>query len=85
MQWLISIAGNGDFKGHVNVADLEKTRQLSGTVDIDNLTLDLIKPFLGKGEIAQGSVGAQLRLGGNAQSPLLFGQFGINQLKVVGH
>ncbi|MCS6723857.1 autotransporter assembly complex protein TamB [Proteus mirabilis] len=85
LQWLISIAGNGDFKGHVNVADLEKTRQLSGTVDIDSLTLDLIKPFLGKGEIAQGSVGAQLRLGGNAQSPLLFGQFGINQLKVVGH
>ncbi|MCF1957932.1 translocation/assembly module TamB, partial [Escherichia coli] len=85
LQWLISIAGNGDFKGNVHVADLEKKRQLSGTVDIDNLTLDLIKPFLGKGEIAQGSVGAQLRLGGNAQSPLLFGQFGINQLKVVGH
>ncbi len=36
LQWLISIAGNGDFKGHINVADLEKTRQLSGTVDIDN-------------------------------------------------
>lgn len=85
LQWLISIAGNGDIKGNVHVADLEKKRQLSGTVDIDNLTLDLIKPFLGKGEIAQGRVGAQLRLGGNAQSPLLFGQFGINQLKVVGH
>nr|WP_193015779.1 translocation/assembly module TamB domain-containing protein [Proteus sp. FME41] len=85
LQWLISIAGNGDFKGNVHVADLEKKRQLSGTVDIDNLTLDLIKPFLGKGEIAQGNIGAQLRLGGSAQSPLLFGQFGINQLKVVGH
>ncbi|EEG85258.1 hypothetical protein PROPEN_03630 [Proteus penneri ATCC 35198] len=85
LQWLISIAGNGDFKGNVHVADLEKNRQLSGTVDIDNLTLDLIKPFLGKGEIAQGNIGAQLRLGGSAQSPLLFGQFGINQLKVVGH
>lgn len=85
LQWLISIAGNGDIKGNVHVADLEKKRQLSGTVDIDNLTLDLIKPFLGKGEIAEGRVGAQLRLGGNAQSPLLFGQFGINQLKVAGH
>ncbi|WP_368911182.1 autotransporter assembly complex protein TamB [Proteus vulgaris] len=85
LQWLISIAGNGDIKGNVHVADLEKKRQLSGTVDIDNLTLDLIKPFLGKGEIAQGRIGAQLRLGGNAQSPLLLGQFGINQLKVVGH
>ncbi|MEQ4924082.1 autotransporter assembly complex protein TamB [Proteus hauseri] len=85
LQWLISIAGNGNFKGNVHVADLERKRQLSGNVDIDNLTLDLIKPFLGKGEIAQGSIGAQLRLGGNAQSPLLFGHFGINQLKVVGH
>ena len=85
LQWLISIVGNGDFKGNVHVSDLERKRQLSGNVDIDNLTLDLIKPFLGKGEIAQGSIGAQLRLGGSAQSPLLFGQFGINQLKVAGH
>ncbi|OAT49379.1 YtfN family protein [Proteus hauseri ATCC 700826] len=85
LQWLISIVGNGDFKGNVHVSDLEHKRQLSGNVDIDNLTLDLIKPFLGKGEIAQGSIGAQLRLGGSAQSPLLFGQFGINQLKVAGH
>lgn len=85
LQWLISIAGNGDFKGNVHVSSLEKKRQLSGTVDIDNLTLDLVKPFLGKGEIAQGQIGAQLRLGGSAQSPLLFGHFGINQLNVVGH
>lgn len=85
LQWLISIAGNGNFKGNVNVSDLEKKRQLSGNIDIDNLTLDLIKPFLGKGEIAQGQVGANLRLGGNVQSPLLFGHFGINQLKVTGH
>lgn len=84
LQWLISIAGNGDFKGNVNISDLEKRRQLSGNVDIDNLTLDLLKPFLGKGEIAQGQIGAQLRLGGDAQSPLLFGRFGINQLNVVG-
>ncbi|CAK7056937.1 TPA: translocation/assembly module TamB [Morganella morganii] len=84
LQWLIAIAGNGKINGNVQISDLEKRRQLSGNVGIDNISLDLLKPLLGKGDKATGRLNAGLRLGGNAASPLLFGQLGLSDLAVSG-
>lgn len=84
LQWLIAIAGNGKINGNVQISDLEKRRQLSGNVGIDNISLDLIRPLLGKGDKATGRLNANLRLGGNAAGPLLFGQLGLSDLAVSG-
>ena len=58
LQWLIAIAGNGKINGNVQISDLEKRRQLSGNVGIDNISLDLLKPLLGKGDKATGRLNA---------------------------
>ncbi|OTA17880.1 translocation and assembly module TamB [Xenorhabdus vietnamensis] len=85
LSWLFKLAGNGQLKGNMQVADLEGSRKLSGNVDIQALSLKLIKPILGKGEKAEGGLNANLRIGGNAKNPLLFGLFKADDLKMSSH
>ncbi|SFN34726.1 autotransporter assembly complex protein TamB [Xenorhabdus japonica] len=85
LSWLFKLAGNGHLKGDMQVADLEGSRKLSGNVDIQALSLKLIKSVLGKGEKAEGGLNANLRIGGNAKNPLLFGLLKTDDLKVSSH
>ncbi|MBC8952204.1 translocation/assembly module TamB domain-containing protein [Xenorhabdus sp. PB62.4] len=85
LDWLVKLVGNGQLNGNVQVSDLEGRRKLSGNVDIQNLSLKLIKPILGKGEKAEGGVNANLRLGGNAKNPLLFGLLKADNLQMSSH
>ncbi|AOM41546.1 autotransporter assembly complex protein TamB [Xenorhabdus hominickii] len=85
LAWLFKLAGNGHLNGNVQVADLEGSRKLSGSVDIQDLSLKLIKPILGKGEKAEGALNANLRFGGNAKHPLLFGLLKADDLQVISH
>lgn len=82
--WLLKIAGNGQLDGDVQVADLQGRRNLSGNVNIKNLSLAMINPVLMKGEKAQGMLNAGLRLGGNAQSPQVFGRLALEKVDVDG-
>ncbi|MBD1226711.1 autotransporter assembly complex protein TamB [Xenorhabdus griffiniae] len=85
LAWLFKLAGNGILKGDVQVADLEGSRKLAGNVDIQALSLGLVKPILGKGEKAEGGLSANLRIGGNARDPLLFGQLNADALQLSSH
>ncbi|WP_237385561.1 autotransporter assembly complex protein TamB [Xenorhabdus sp. Sc-CR9] len=85
LAWLFKLAGNGQVNGNVQVADLENSRKLSGNVDLQNLSLNLIKPILGKGEKVKGGMNANFRLGGNAKNPLLFGLLKADNLKISSH
>ncbi|OTA20838.1 translocation and assembly module TamB [Xenorhabdus beddingii] len=85
LAWLFKLAGNGQLNGNVQVADLESSRKLSGNVDIQDLSLQLIKPLLDKGEKAAGGLNARLRLGGNAKNPLLFGLLSADNLQMTSH
>ncbi|MDC9580831.1 translocation/assembly module TamB [Xenorhabdus sp. PR6a] len=85
LAWLFKLAGNGQLKGDVQVADLEGSRKLSGNVDIQALSLKLIKPILGKGEKGEGGLNANLRIGGNVKHPLLFGQLSVDVVKMSNH
>ncbi|ERT14955.1 autotransporter assembly complex protein TamB [Photorhabdus temperata] len=85
LNWLFKIMGNGQFNGAVQVADLEGRRKLSGNVGIQDISLALIEPILGKGDKAEGHLNANLRLGGNAKNPLLFGRLSLSALQASGH
>ncbi|TDB61248.1 autotransporter assembly complex protein TamB [Photorhabdus khanii] len=85
LNWLFKIMGNGQFNGAVQVADLEGSRKLSGNVGIQDISLALIEPILGKGDKAKGHLNANLRLGGNAKNPLLFGRLSLSALQASGH
>ncbi|WP_445495357.1 autotransporter assembly complex protein TamB [Photorhabdus sp. SF281] len=82
---LFKIMGNGQFNGAVQIADLEGRRKLSGNIVIQDISLALIEPILGKGDKAEGHLNANLRLGGNAKNPLLFGRLNLSALQASGH
>lgn len=82
--WLIKLVNNGQFSGQVQVADPEGRRNLSGNIAISNLSLAMINPILSDGEKAAGLLNANLRLGGNAKSPLVFGRLALDNVDVDG-
>ncbi|MBS9431412.1 autotransporter assembly complex protein TamB [Photorhabdus hainanensis] len=85
LNWLFKIMGNGQFNGDVQIAGLAGSRKLSGNVDVQDISLALIKPILGNGDKAEGHLNANLRLGGNIKNPLLFGRLNLGALQVSGH
>ncbi|WP_416776906.1 autotransporter assembly complex protein TamB [Xenorhabdus budapestensis] len=85
LSWLFKLADNGQLNGHIQINDLEGRRKLTGNVDIQSLSLKLMKPILDKDEKAEGNLNANLRLGGNAKNPLLFGMLKADVFQVSSH
>lgn len=83
--WLIRLAKNGQFDGQVKVSDPQGKRNLGGNVNIRDISLDMVNAIFTRGEKAQGTVNANLRLGGNLQQPQLFGQLQLNNLDIAGN
>ncbi|QHM96627.1 autotransporter assembly complex protein TamB [Kosakonia sacchari] len=83
--WLIRLTNNGQFDGQVQVTDPQGRRNLGGNVNIRNLSLAMANAIFNRGEKAAGTLNASLRLGGNVQSPQLFGQLGLNGLDIDGN
>ena len=83
--WLIRLTNNGQLDGQVQVTDPQGRRNLGGNVNIRNFSLAMINPIFSRGEKAEGKLNANLRLGGNAMSPLLFGQMQLNGIDVDGN
>ncbi|WP_301098333.1 translocation/assembly module TamB domain-containing protein [Otariodibacter sp.] len=77
----LSLEKGGRLVSDIMMSDIATTRTLSGNINIDGLTLDLIKPFLSNGEVIKGDINARLTLGGNALSPLLYGNLDLTNLK----
>ncbi len=84
LAWLMGIQGNGRFRGDVQIADPQRRRNLSGTVTLNALSLDLLRPILRQNEKAAGIANADLRLGGDLQRPQVFGQLTLDNLDVDG-
>ncbi|UVK79087.1 MAG: translocation and assembly module subunit TamB [Sodalis sp. Ffu] len=84
LDWLIKIADNGQFNGQVQMLDPENRRNLLGNVNINGMSLMLLKPLLSRGECVSGLLHANLQLGGNVQRPRLYGQLGLERLVIQG-
>lgn len=78
--WLVKIANNGQFDGNVQIIDPQNRRDLSGNVNITKISVALLKPLLAEGEKASGLLNANLRLGGNAQKPQVFGKLSLSDI-----
>lgn len=85
LAWLVAIRDNGRLRGDIQVSDPQGRRNLGGEVTIDNLSLALLNPALRAGEKAAGVLNANLRLGGNASQPQLFGQMALERLDIDGN
>jgi translocation and assembly module TamB len=83
--WLIRLSNNGQFDGQVQVTDPQGRRNLGGNVNIRNFSLAMANAIFTRGEKAAGTLNANLRLGGNLQSPQLFGQMQLNGVDVEGN
>lgn len=83
--WLIRLTNNGQFDGQVQVTDPQGRRNLGGNVNIRNFSLAMANAIFTRGEKAAGTLNANLRLGGNLQSPQLFGQMQLNGVDVEGN
>lgn len=84
LDWLLRIANNGQFDGNVQISDPQNRRNLSGNININNLSLALFNPVLMRGEQVAGMLNSSLRLGGNLQRPLVYGQLGLRNVDVEG-
>lgn len=83
--WLIKIAGNGQFNGQLQVANAKNRRVLTGNININNFSLTMLKPLLSQGELVDGLVNAALCFGGDVQSPELYGQLALERLVMKGN
>lgn len=83
--WTIRLTNNGQFDGQVQVTDPQGRRNLGGNVNIRNFNLAMINPIFTRGEKAAGMVSANLRLGGDVQSPQLFGQLQVTGVDIDGN
>lgn len=87
---LIKIVGNnGEFNGQVQVTDPQNQRALSGNINIEHLSLSLLKPLMLQeksvdGLIVDGLINAALRLGGNVHQPQLYGKMELECLAIKG-
>ncbi|WP_052282443.1 autotransporter assembly complex protein TamB [Kluyvera genomosp. 1] len=83
--WLIRLTNNGQLDGQVQVTDPQGRRNLGGNVNIRNFSLAMVNPVFSRGEKADGKLNANLRLGGDLQSPLMFGQLQLSGLDIDGN
>ncbi|MFY1027346.1 translocation/assembly module TamB domain-containing protein [Actinobacillus seminis] len=77
----INIQNQGKINTDIRIQDLAKARQLGGTLNIQNVNLNLVNQLLSRGENVVGDVNARLSFGGNLNAPLLTGSFVANRLK----
>ena len=85
LDWLIRIVNNGQLDGNVQITDPQQRRMLGGNVNIRNISLAIINPALMQGESIKGNLNSNLRLGGTAQQPQVFGQLGLKDVNVKGN
>lgn len=83
--WLVKVANNGQFDGQVQITDPQGRRNLGGNVNIRNFSLAIANAIFSKGEKADGTLNANLRLGGNLERPQMFGQMQLNGVNVEGN
>ena len=77
----LRIENNGRLATDLVMKDISKSRTLSGQIEIDQLSLRLIKPLLTGGESVDGNINAKLTIGGNVLAPQLHGQLGLSNLR----
>ncbi|CAM3866005.1 translocation/assembly module TamB domain-containing protein [Vibrio aquimaris] len=83
--WLIDLADNGDFSGHAKVFNVVDTnKSLDGELQLTELKLDFLEPFLGDYSQFKSTLNSQLSFAGPIMKPKLKGQFVLDDLFLKG-
>ncbi|WP_455483734.1 autotransporter assembly complex protein TamB [Haemophilus parahaemolyticus] len=77
----LRIENNGRLVTDLVIKDIIKLRTLSGKINIDQISLRLIKPLLMGGETVDGNINAKLTMSGNMLAPQLHGQLILHDLR----
>ncbi|MBS6009176.1 MAG: translocation/assembly module TamB [Haemophilus parahaemolyticus] len=77
----LQIENNGRLVTDLVIKDIIKLRTLSGKINIDQISLRLIKPLLMGGETVDGNINAKLTMSGNMLAPQLHGQLILHDLR----
>lgn len=80
LDWLLKLVNNGQFSSNVQVTDPQNSRNLSGNIKFDKLSLSLLKPILSENEKASGVLDGNLRLAGNSKAPQILGNINLEQV-----
>ncbi|MCG7491502.1 translocation/assembly module TamB [Vibrio sp. Of14-4] len=83
--WLIDLADNGHFSGHAKVFNVVDTnKSLDGELQLTELKLDFLEPFLGDYSQFKSTLNSQLSFTGPIMKPKLKGQFVLDDLLLKG-
>lgn len=83
LAWNIQPEGDGTIAGAVGIADPLGARRLEGGILIDHVTPSLIRPFLSRGEKAEGALNARLHPTGTLAEPRLEGYLSVDDVVVA--
>ncbi|MDP8189191.1 translocation/assembly module TamB domain-containing protein [Pasteurella skyensis] len=81
----IKIQNNGQLISELILSDITHKRALSGSLQIKNIDMTLLKPLISKSEKVDGNINANLKIGGTTTAPLLNGDLNITQLKAQAY
>ncbi|XKM12993.1 translocation/assembly module TamB domain-containing protein [Orbaceae bacterium ac157xtp] len=73
LDWNFSLKELGKFNGKIEINDPSNKKQLTGRVDINELSLSLINPLLNDNEYAKGHINSQLKFSGTLVDPYITG------------
>lgn len=74
----------GDISADISVQDLPSSQALSGNINIDQILLADLQPFIGTLEQLKGDISGQIVLSGSISDPLLKGDVNIAQVNLQG-
>lgn len=76
----IQLLQQGVIKGELGIQDIAQQRKLSGGLQIQKVTLDLLNQLLSKNEKVEGEINSSLTFGGDLNKPLLNGQLKVGKI-----
>ncbi|HBO37329.1 MAG TPA: DUF490 domain-containing protein, partial [Pasteurellaceae bacterium] len=77
----VRIQNQGQITTDLKLQDIAKARKLSGTLNIQQLNLNLARQLLSNSENVNGDVNASLTFSGDLSAPLLNGSFNIDKIR----
>ncbi|AWX14863.1 hypothetical protein CEP48_01155 [Mergibacter septicus] len=81
LQAILNLNQQGKLNSQIQIDDLEKQRNLNGTLQLSGLKLDFLQPLLFKNEKLKGELNSQLKFTGSLLNPLLYGTIDLNHLQ----
>ncbi|MBU2898796.1 autotransporter assembly complex protein TamB [Vibrio hepatarius] len=83
--WLIDLKDNGDFSGNAKIVNvIDDNKLLDGNIQLQDLRLDFLEPFLGDYSQFKSTLNTKLSFNGPIMQPEVQGQFLLDDISIKG-